>query len=431
MYRKLHHKLTLVFTGIAGLILIVMSVVYLYMSEQQLNKNSYYSFLAEMNTVISNLENKDVISSEWMANISSHNKYLLAFFDNGYPLTYSKEILTDEQLSDAADAIKYFENNYDRSYTLSNYVSYHKEFPYMGTGGIPYYASFLDIPKEGGNFKGLILYPRTHILQQLHLQRLYFIILNLSGVALLFGFSFFYTKRLLTPIKEAHEKQTVFIAAASHELRTPLAVILSCISASKSANALQKEHFINTAEKESTRMSQLLSDMLMLAKADTRNFLLQTESTELDTILLDTYEAFTALAKEKQISLHILLPESSIPRCTCDKSRIRQVLAILVSNGLTYGNAGGYLKLSLSFHAPYFYLKVIDNGRGISPEAKPHIFDRFYREDSSRSDKEHFGLGLCIAKEIVDAHHGMITVTDTKGGGTSFCVTLKHRENHC
>ena len=113
-----------------------------------------------------------------------------------------------------------------------------------------------------------------------------------------------------------------------------------------------------------------------------------------------------------------------MPPCSCDQERIRQVLAILLDNALCYTSPGGRVCLGLSFEQNSFSFSVADNGPGIPAEEKKLIFERFYRSDPSRSDREHFGLGLCIASEIIKAHQGRLTVSDTPGGGSTFTVQL-------
>ncbi len=164
--------------------------------------------------------------------------------------------------------------------------------------------------------------------------------------------------------------------------------------------------------------------MLTLAGADNQTWSFHMEDTELDTLLLDSYEAFLPLAGKKEISLRITLPDEPIPTCRCDSARISQLLAVLISNAFAYGSIGGTVWLSLTYDAPRFLLTVADNGPGIPAEAREHIFERFYRGENSRSAKEHFGLGLSIAKEIADAHHGMLTLAEREGGGCVFTLRL-------
>jgi signal transduction histidine kinase len=175
---------------------------------------------------------------------------------------------------------------------------------------------------------------------------------------------------------------------------------------------------------EGYQMSRLIDDMLVLANADNNTWNIQKNDVELDTLVLEIFEAFWPLAKEKDISLFVHLPEASLPRCRCDKQRIGQVLSILLHNAISYGKKDNHVNLSLKKNLTHFILTVTDNGTGIADKDKPYVFDRFYRADSSRSTKEHFGLGLSIAKEIVDAHSGTIRIEDTPGGGATFTVLL-------
>lgn len=147
-------------------------------------------------------------------------------------------------------------------------------------------------------------------------------------------------------------------------------------------------------------------------------------SVEPDTLLLNLYEAFQPIAAEKNIALSITLPEENTPTLTGDKERITQVLSILLHNALSYTPAGGSVRLILTCHGKNILFSVEDNGPGIPDTEKERIFERFYRSDKSRSKKGHFGLGLCIAAEIIHAHRGKISVKDTPGGGSTFIVAL-------
>ena len=173
-------------------------------------------------------------------------------------------------------------------------------------------------------------------------------------------------------------------------------------------------------------MANLVNDMMLLAKTDSGKLTYDMQPAELDTLLIETYEAFYPLAKESpnHVRLNISLPEENIPVCVCDGERIKQVLSILLSNAISYSKPEGHIWLAIKTNGKNIILSVADDGIGISAEAKEHIFDRFYRVEDSRSTKEHFGLGLSIAREIVNAHHGSITVHDNDGGGSVFEIML-------
>lgn len=171
-------------------------------------------------------------------------------------------------------------------------------------------------------------------------------------------------------------------------------------------------------------MARLIDDMLVLANADNHTWTIQKSPVELDTLVLDCYEAFRLVAKDHQITLSVVLPNESIPCCHCDKNRIEQILSILLHNAISYGKKDGEILLTLEKEDFTFKIIVADNGIGISDKDKPYVFDRFYRSDTSRNKKEHFGLGLSIAREIVKLHKGSIHLEDTPGGGATFMVLL-------
>lgn len=229
---------------------------------------------------------------------------------------------------------------------------------------------------------------------------------------------------MILPLEESHRKQTEFIAAASHELRSPLAVILSGISALQTASPEDRPRFLSALHDEGTRMSRLVNDMLSLANADNQSWSIFPAPCELDTLVLDTYEKYEALMEQKHLRFSIGLPDTILAPCTCDASRISQVLCILLDNAISYVPENGKIRLSLTETDSSFRISVQDNGPGIPDEKKKSVFERFYRADSARNDKQHFGLGLCISHEIITLHKGDISVSDTPGGGAVFTVSL-------
>ena len=124
---------------------------------------------------------------------------------------------------------------------------------------------------------------------------------------------------------------------------------------------------------------------------------------------LRVYERFLRPAGEKGLRLELSLPEEALPRYQWDGSRIEQALSVLLDNALSYTPAGGNIELILE-RQPGGRAKftVRDSGPGVPDSEKEHIFERFYRADSARRDREHFGLGLCVAKEIATLHKGRL-----------------------
>ena len=216
-----------------------------------------------------------------------------------------------------------------------------------------------------------------------------------------------------------------FVASASHELRSPVTVMgLSIASLEKSRNEEDTNKFICSLKHECTRMSRLVNDLLTLAGSDINAVPLNSEKIDVQTLLLSLYEHYTSLAVSSGLKLTINLPDCPIPVLNGDYQRLYQALSAILDNALFYTPSGGNVKLGYYPGRKKLTIYVSDTGTGIKGENKGKIFDRFFREDPARSRKEHYGLGLSIAKEIVNSHSGKIYVKDTEGGGSTFVIVL-------
>ena len=432
MFKKLHRQMTIFSALITSGILILMAIASLVIFERGLTRNSYERFLNNGNSCVAYLETQSVLSHKWILEAKQEYGVELRILNNGKRLFFDK--LNEESSSNAsgengrkssvenmlaeAARISREEQGLDVEYTGS--ISLPKEV-YFETAD--FYACTALIPKGSGVLSLVLVYPLDGLKGQIFHQRILWGGLLLIAVLALVVFSWFFTGKMLRPLEEIRKRQTQFIASASHELRSPLAVILSSVQAIE-ADPGECRRFLSTIKSEGTRMSRLIGDMLALANADNKSWSIMKSPCELDTLLLETYEKYEPLLREKGISMNVELPDESLSPCRCDGGRISQVLGILLDNGASYVPAGGKIRLGVEEKEKYFRIYVEDNGPGISDENKEAVFQRFYRADSSRKDKQHFGLGLCIAKEIVTLHHGSIRIEDTKGGGTTFVVRL-------
>ena len=436
MYKKVHLRLTVLCAGITAALMIIMSLCYLYISETGLYRNQFNSFKNDINTIATNLEQQSVISMEWLSKMESRGNYSFFVLDNGIPFLYNRL----GGLSDTSDTKELLEkclNAYEDSLTDTNTSittepnfalynpCFHAEFSFNPGGRKhEFYASVIEMNRNNSSLQMVVLCSLDFLEEQIHRQRTRFLLIDVTAVLMLTLFSFFFTGRLLQPIIENRRRQTAFIAAASHELRTPLSVILSATDCCRSADPDKQMGFLDTIQQEGALMSSLINDMLTLSSSDNHNFPIRPKEVELDTLLINTYEAFEPLARKHSLTLNISLPEETIPTCTADDERISQVLSILLHNAISYTPSGGQIDLSLLYKKNHFCLTVADTGIGISDEDKKKIFDRFYRAEKTRSTKGHFGLGLSIASEIIKFHHGTITVSDQPGGGSIFTVIL-------
>ena len=434
MFRKAHWLFTILCGGSTAAITIIMSLFYLRVSEKSLYDNQFRSFQNDIGTIATSLEQSTSVSMQWLAQIEARNGYIIFVVDNGAPFLYNSlrgnvdsfsQKLLEESLS-AYDSMFMIENLNPEGNSYSGI--WHTEYEFASPSTIDtYYASLIDIERNRTLSQIVILSSMASLRASIVHQRILFVLIDLCAIVALFTFSWFFTGKLLKPLQENHEKQLQFVAAASHELRTPLSVILASNECCQSATDDERIGFSQTIRKEGKRMNNLIDDMLTLAHSGMSRFQIERKSVELDTLCLNAYEAFEPLCEQKSIELSLSLPDAPLARCNCDSDRIAQVLSILLHNALSYTPEGGVIELSLVYHRERktsFEITVTDSGIGISDEEKPHIFDRFYRTEKSRSTKGHFGLGLAIAYEIVSGHHGKISVHDNPAGGSVFMVKL-------
>lgn len=427
MFKKLHRQMTLFCTLVTGLILVAMSCICLNIAESGIKDVSYSSFINNLNSLYSYLENQSVITHTWITQMEYNYHMQLEINDTGNDLVFhslnpspSGDKLTAQAKETALQTFGLDIDNFNKNSVLSK----HEEFKMTGYDGEMYYASVALIPKDNGYLSVTAISPFTTQKSQIYRQRMLFILVDLCAIVLLGIFSWLFTRHMIRPLKENRDKQVQFIASASHELRSPLTVITSSLSALKIAGKEDAIRFIHAMESETCRMARLINDMLTLANADARNWTIHREPVELDTLVLETYEKFEPQAMGQKLEFNFHIPEQRIPPLLCDPGRIGQVLSILLDNAFSYTPKGGKVVISLSFDSDSFLIAVIDSGPGITDKNKKAVFDRFYRVDASHKDKEHFGLGLCIAKEIVKLHKGKIWIEDTPGGGTSMMIQL-------
>ena len=227
-----------------------------------------------------------------------------------------------------------------------------------------------------------------------------------------------------TAEKEAKEQMRRFVADASHELRTPLTSIHGFLEvllrgAMNQPDKLQKS--LTSMYAESERMKKLIQDLLLLAKLDRSPYLEKSEK-DIGVLILEMEPQLRMLAEEREIQLD-LAPEELVP---IDVDKMKQVILNLFHNAVQHTDPDkGLIQISLKSEASGVELTVQDNGPGIPEEHLPHLFERFYRSDSSRTRKYGgAGLGLAITHSLVELHGGTLRVESKVGEGSRFIVGL-------
>jgi heavy metal sensor kinase len=234
---------------------------------------------------------------------------------------------------------------------------------------------------------------------------------------------------MLSRIEAGFRSVQQFTADASHELRAPLAFIITAgdVSLRRPRSREELAAALSKIVTEARRMSKLVEDLLALARGDAQPLSVTEENSDLTALLRDVTDRLAPAAAMKGLQLQATLPNDAVQVCGA-ASDLRRLFLILVDNAIKYTD-NGTIRVALELEEDRVKIDVSDTGIGIEPSSLPHIFDRFWRADKVRSRAEGgVGLGLALATQIVQRHHGSIAVESVAGEGSSFIVRLRRHE---
>jgi len=234
----------------------------------------------------------------------------------------------------------------------------------------------------------------------------------------------------LSRLENLFHSQRRFIADVGHELRTPLTVIKGNVNLMRKLGCGDDES-LDSIEAEVDRLTRMVGDLLLLARAESGKLPLERHVVELDTLLLEVLQQTQVLAAAR---LDLRLGDIDQVLVCGDRDRLKQVLLNLIGNAIKYTPEGGEVIAGLGKDGDQACVTISDNGLGIPAEDLPHIFERFFRTEKSRTrskDGKGFGLGLSIAYWIVRHHGGQIDVDSKEGRGTTFSVWLPLAQGDC
>jgi two-component system OmpR family sensor kinase len=236
--------------------------------------------------------------------------------------------------------------------------------------------------------------------------------------------------RMVSQLEMAFKRQKQFVADVSHELRTPLTALggsleMLLIGADR-GDVEATRRLARGMYAEIQRMNRLFEDLLALTRLDEGKIVLREDTIDLRAVIDKVYDQAQQLARGQEISCQIA---SDTPLVRADSDRLQQVLLNVVHNALKFTAPDGRIELAAHGESQaQAVIEIRDNGKGIPPEALPHVFDRFYRADPARSRQPQSmggsGLGLAIAKELIEAQEGTISITSQPDLGTTVTIRL-------
>ncbi|MEK7564497.1 MAG: HAMP domain-containing sensor histidine kinase [Patescibacteria group bacterium] len=257
---------------------------------------------------------------------------------------------------------------------------------------------------------------------QTYLQnRLLAIDLIIISFVVLIGF--FLTRQTLKPIKMSAQKQKKFIADASHELRTPIAIVISGLEVAlrnKSLDISKSTEVLQKSLEEMRELSVLSNNLLDISKYDN---ILNIPKVHIDAVLFftNTVSRIQSLARDKGVDIKIVLDDSV--NISVNKLEFERVVFNVLNNAITHTQEGGVIIISDKKEKNSYFLIIEDTGSGIPKELIPKVFDPFFRADESRNTVG-AGLGLTLAKKIIDNHKGQIHINSEEGKGTQVVISI-------
>ena len=229
---------------------------------------------------------------------------------------------------------------------------------------------------------------------------------------------------LLDTVRAALRSREEIVAVVSHDLRNPVAAVKmlsrAALNDSEDGEASRTENILLIA-KAAEQMDALIRDLLDVSRLDAGKLTIHQEPVDPSALLSESLQTLLPLVEEKAIELDLQL-EEGLPQVLADAERIQQTISNLVGNAIKFTPSGGRITVRTRSTGEEVVVSVIDSGTGISPEQLPMVFDRYWQ--SSRTDREGAGLGLAIAKGIVEGHGGRIWIESTLGKGATASFTL-------
>jgi len=257
------------------------------------------------------------------------------------------------------------------------------------------------------------------------------LIINGAILAVSATAGWFLAGKTLQPIEKAMAEQKRFVADASHELRTPLTALKTSIEVAlrdKKISLKKAKKILKSSLKDIDELKSLTNNLLSLTFYQSGNNTPLFQPINIREIIKTAQEKISPLAKKKKIKLTIKSKKQIIE---ADKQSLEKMLIIFLDNALKYTPRDGKIWLTTKSNKKKLIIKIKDNGIGIAKKDLPFIFDRFYRVDQSRSklNVPGFGLGLSLAKKIINLHQGSVKTTSLLNKGTTFTIKLplKHR----
>lgn len=425
MIQKLRVRFTVICTLVTSLVLLC-CLLLAYSLGISLYAQGEEKILAQyVNDLSGRVQSGGAIDFGALADFETRNQVVVGIEDGGTPLLHGQAEPGEEARGQLLEEIKAYagENGFDPGRRPESIWRVFAED--LRGGQVAYRGEILSLPIGDDGWANVMVFQDYggQRAEEKRLMGLYGSIL-LAGVLVLTLLSWLLSRLLARPVQASVQKQKEFIAAASHELRAPLAVISSSAEMAKE-KPREDAPYMDTILSETKRMARLTGELLYLAGADAGKMDLAMGEVSPDTLLIQAFEQYEPMAQKSGHTLRLVLPEVEVQPIRADSERLLQLIGILLANAFEYTPEGTPVEMVLKEARQGVQMEIADHGPGIPDSEKEQVFERFRRADTGRASREHYGLGLSVAREIVANHGAKIGLRDTPGGGATFVLIFQ------
>ncbi len=412
MMIKLRRKLALLQISIVAAVVLGTAFAALAVSEHHLSLGERLRFQAKVNQVLQYVRINPIAQNAQLAKFEAAEDLILSVMDVSGPIPFRGgwQPLTDRDalISRAMAMIPDAAGSWD-GVTFGDHGERYLAAVYRSEGF------------RGAQTAVMLEDMRGEDAQRLS-QRMMYLTIAMLALAVLALFSWAFTGRAMRPIRDSYEKQNQFVAAASHELKTPMQVIRTAAETLR-RNPQYNELFTTQIIDELSHMGKLTDDLLILTAAPNTGTS-GDGPVDVDALLQEALDNHRSAAMQKGVELSLQNPSAPLPVLEGNEIMLQRALNVLMDNAICYTPPSGHVKVTVVRQPRTIEIAVSDDGPGIAEAHRPHIFERFYRADQSRTGRAHSGLGLSIAKQIIANHGGRLTHHPVKPHGSKFCISL-------
>lgn len=405
--KKIQTKLLLSYMIASAVLLLIVLFAVGILLYQNVIRDTKTGLRASLDRYLEQISQEMWVDDTYLGKEELQNQYVIYVLDHDTPILFQGTYLGQAQRQALWDKLLDNEITYTQSTTITLSNDQHDR---ISKTFFAYQHSTAD-----GAIKCYVCKDLSAVYRTVLLYILILLIGFIIGCLILYVISQMLSRRAMQPIKNNLQEQNAFFHAASHELKSPIAVITANNSASI-VDPRNLEKYRNVIGKECERMTTLVQDLLLVASSSTNSFSINLSKKQPDTILIQCYEKMEPLVRNAGMCLNIEIADIDYGEILVDEDRLMQVLQILISNAIAYGKSEKGILLQLLKNKKNVIFAVRDYGAGISAEDAAHIFERFYRSSKDRSDKTHFGLGLSIARQLIESMNGKLTLAKCNSG---------------